>query len=225
MPPQAANQAHSRRQARVEKQYTREISDLLYYDETVAAAVNPAKYFDDDDHVFVEVTDVLVSGDLQVAKVYVHVTAETEEEKAFAVRALQGKAGYMRKRLAQRISLRRTPELRILYDESIDEMERVDRTLAKLALEREAEEAGVSVEELVALRLAEGDGEWEDDGEEYEEDEYDEEEEEEDDDDEAAGMWDGEFEDDGGHDQVILARSSAAARRPGKKKSAGTRRR
>ena len=209
----------------MEKQYTREISDLLYYDETVAAAVNPAKYFDDDDHVFVEVTDVLVSGDLQVAKVYVHVTAETEEEKAFAVRALQGKAGYMRKRLAQRISLRRTPELRILYDESIDEMERVDRTLAKLALEREAEEAGVSVEELVALRLAEGDGEWEDDGEEYEEDEYDEEEEEEEDDDEAAGMWDGEFEDDGGHDQVILARSSAAARRPGKKKSAGTRRR
>ena len=85
------------------------------------------KYFDDDDHVFVEVTDVLVSGDLQVAKVYVHVTAESEEEKAFAVRALQGKAGYMRKQLAQRISLRRTPELRIMYDESIDEMERVDK--------------------------------------------------------------------------------------------------
>ena len=50
----------------MEKQYAREVADLLCSNEALALAVNPAKLFDGDDSVFAEVTDVSLSGDLQV---------------------------------------------------------------------------------------------------------------------------------------------------------------
>lgn len=124
----------------------------------------------------------------QVAKVYMHVSAGSPEEQERAWQSLQGKAGYIRKEMGKRIPLRRTPEVRLIYDDSIEEMERIDARLAYMRLEEEASAQGISLAELkaeleaeegVELELvtearggAEGEGGAEDDdGESWDEDE------------------------------------------------------
>jgi len=65
------------------------------------------------------VTDVDVSRDLAVAKVYVAFVGERSElEIDQGIQALNGAAGYLRKLLATSISLRATPKLTFFYDHS-----------------------------------------------------------------------------------------------------------
>jgi len=63
------------------------------------------------------ITRVEVSKDLRHAKVYV--SAVTPEDRDAAAQVLQGARGYLRKGLADRLTIHLTPELHFLADKSV----------------------------------------------------------------------------------------------------------
>ena len=67
---------------------------------------------------FASITDVEVSADLRHAKVFVSVLGEPEEQRA-TLTALSHASGFLRHELAQRLSIRYTPEIAFRLDESI----------------------------------------------------------------------------------------------------------
>lgn len=60
-----------------------------------------------------------VSGDMSYAKVYVS-AIEGKEKTQESVKALKGAAGFVRRELGARLSLRKVPELRFIADDSIE---------------------------------------------------------------------------------------------------------
>ncbi|MBI3977927.1 MAG: 30S ribosome-binding factor RbfA [Chloroflexi bacterium] len=80
----------------------------------------------------VSVTGVDVTPDLKLARVYVSVLGD-EADKREALRGLARAAGYLRTELAQRVDLRRTPELQFKLDESIERGMRILELLKEVA--------------------------------------------------------------------------------------------
>lgn len=67
----------------------------------------------------ISVTEVMVSRDLAVAKVYITFVGERSRKQIDeGIEALNGAASYLRKLLASSISLRMTPKLTFFFDES-----------------------------------------------------------------------------------------------------------
>jgi len=64
-------------------------------------------------------TRVAVTNDLKSAKLYVSVLGD-EAQKTSAMKVLEGATGYVRRLLAQRLGLRTAPEVRFVYDPSIE---------------------------------------------------------------------------------------------------------
>jgi ribosome-binding factor A len=64
-------------------------------------------------------TRVQVTRDLRVAKVYVSVLANSEEQKE-TLEALGRASGYVRRLLSRRIGLRVSPEVRFIFDPSVE---------------------------------------------------------------------------------------------------------
>ena len=80
----------------------------------------------------ISVTDVEVTPDLSVARIYVSVLAPDEaRDKALA--ALTHSAGFVRHELAPRLGLREMPEIRFLLDTSIQQGARVEELLRRIA--------------------------------------------------------------------------------------------
>ena len=131
--------ADKRRVARLEKQFAREMSSLLCYDEVLLNAMSPYREYEyEGDMMMAEVTEVVISNDLQFAKVYVYLSGDDAEANMFAFENLQRKAGYIRRELAQKIQMRRAPEVRLIYDKSVEEQEKLDDIFSELRTEREA---------------------------------------------------------------------------------------
>lgn len=104
-----------KRTDRVGAELRREISLLVH------AAVR--------DHALpsVSVSDVEVTRDLDWATVWV--IALQPEQSAVAMKALKELSGEFRHALSQTMRLRRVPELRFKYDDSVDKGERIDQLL------------------------------------------------------------------------------------------------
>ena len=64
-------------------------------------------------------TRVQVSRDLRVARVYVSVLADPDEQKE-TLEALGSASGYVRRLLSQRLGLRVSPEVRFIFDPSVE---------------------------------------------------------------------------------------------------------
>jgi ribosome-binding factor A len=75
----------------------------------------------------VTITAVDVSPDLSHAKVFF--TTLTREHIAEAAEGLGRAAGFLRSQLARRIKLYTTPELRFVYDESVERGDRLSRLI------------------------------------------------------------------------------------------------
>lgn len=125
--------AHPRRIARVSKQIEREIGNLLLHDRVLQEAVCPERKRGLDTAVsaLASVTEVVISNDLQVAKVYVSVFSD-DAGKETAMAGLKRLEGYVRKKVGQLVRLRLTPEIRFLYDDSIERSERVYALLERV---------------------------------------------------------------------------------------------
>ena len=67
---------------------------------------------------FVTITGVDTTSDLSYAKVYFTVLDETKKETT--LEALNGAASFIRSKLAERVEIRHTPELKFIYDTSIE---------------------------------------------------------------------------------------------------------
>ncbi len=77
---------------------------------------------------FVTVTTVEMSGDLQIAKVFVSVFGNPDEKQQ-TMAALEKATGYMRSEIGKRIRLRYIPELIFVMDESLEHSEHINRLL------------------------------------------------------------------------------------------------
>ncbi|MFX3624663.1 MAG: 30S ribosome-binding factor RbfA [Ectobacillus sp.] len=88
---------------------------------------------------FVTVTDVQVSGDLQLAKVYISVLGD-EEQRQNTLKGLAKAKGFIRSEIGQRIRLRKTPEITFEFDESIDYGNRIETLLHELNKQDKHEE-------------------------------------------------------------------------------------
>ena len=75
------------------------------------------------------VSDVEVTRDLDVATVWV--TALQPERSAEVVKALKEAAKDLRRELSHIMRMRRVPELRFKYDDSVDKGERIEELLRK----------------------------------------------------------------------------------------------
>ncbi len=81
------------------------------------------------------VTNVTVSRDLRHVKVYV--THQDDEVQDYEVlRGLKAATPYLRRQIAQRCSLRITPELLFYYDDTPQKAARIDELLRRIAQER-----------------------------------------------------------------------------------------
>jgi len=87
---------------------------------------------------FVTVTDVRVSGDLQIAKIYISVLGD-EEQKENTLKGLAKAKGFIRSEIGQRIRLRKTPEIHFEFDESIDYGNRIETLINELNRGKENE--------------------------------------------------------------------------------------
>ncbi len=82
---------------------------------------------------------VEVSGDLSYAKVYVS-AMEGETKTKETVKGLLSAAGFIRRELGNRLSLRKTPELRFVADRSIEHGAQIARMLDSLDIPDTVEE-------------------------------------------------------------------------------------
>ena len=88
------------------------------------------KEIKDENIKFVTITGVETTSDLSYAKVYYTVLDRTK--KAATDEALEGAASFIRTKLAERIEVRHTPELRFIYDESIAYGEHIDKLIEEI---------------------------------------------------------------------------------------------
>ena len=92
--------------------------------------------------VFVTVTRVAVSPDLQHARVFFSVMG-TEAEKAGVTAALETASGFLRRELAARLRLRHSPVLTFCYDDSLERAGRVLQVMSELSTgEAEGQQSG-----------------------------------------------------------------------------------
>lgn len=74
------------------------------------------------------IVKVDVSGDLSYATIYLS-AIEGYEQTVTSVKALKGAAGYLRRELGSRLTLRKIPELRFVADDSINQSANISRII------------------------------------------------------------------------------------------------
>lgn len=84
----------------------------------------------DEDIKFVTITGVDTTSDLSFAKVYYTVLDESKKEST--AEALKGAASFIRTKLADRVDIRHTPELKFIYDTSIAYGEHIERIIEEI---------------------------------------------------------------------------------------------
>ena len=79
---------------------------------------------------FVTVTGVEITNDLSYAKVFV--TIFDKEKKDEVLKALDKAKGFIRTKLAAKVDIRKTPELRFVIDESIEYGYKIDSIIEEI---------------------------------------------------------------------------------------------
>ena len=84
------------------------------------------------------VTEVELSSDLRVAKVFFYLHNDSPARRREVKEALERAKGFLRRQLGGGLRLRVTPELRFLFDDSIERGAEIDALFAKIKEEDEA---------------------------------------------------------------------------------------
>lgn len=79
---------------------------------------------------FVTITDCEISNDLSVAKVYF--TVFDINKKGDTIQALNKAKSFIRGQLSKRVDIRHTPELRFIFDESIEYGNKIEKIIDKI---------------------------------------------------------------------------------------------
>ena len=164
--------AHPRRVQKVRQQMRREISNMMQTDKNLRAMISPEERMGVDHmlSVMATVAEVEVSNDLQVVKVYVSILGD-ERGKKNAIKGLKRMEQYVRRKIGRRMSLRLTPEIRFVYDDSFERGQKVNALLDEIRAENRSKTAKkygkevlMTVEDVIAER---GDVEEDEDVEEW----------------------------------------------------------
>jgi ribosome-binding factor A len=83
---------------------------------------------------FITLTQVKVSPDLQLARVY-YTSMGDEKALKETAKALGRATPFLRRQVAQRLRLRRAPELQFFYDQSVAHQDRIEQILQDLKTE------------------------------------------------------------------------------------------
>jgi ribosome-binding factor A len=94
---------------------------------------------------FVTLTRAKVSPDLQLVRVY-YTQLGDEKARKDTARALERATPFLRRHIGSRVRLRRVPELRFEFDESVEHQDRIERILLELQTEREQRAAAAAGE-------------------------------------------------------------------------------
>lgn len=78
----------------------------------------------------VTITATKLSPDLQLASIYFRLYDDSLQEQA--LKGLQAASGFLKREIAKKIQLRRVPELRFFYDESVEKADKIEELLHKL---------------------------------------------------------------------------------------------
>ena len=119
--------ADSRRQDRVGVLIQRELSEIIQ------------RSVKDPRVAFCTVTQAEVSSDLKYADVKVSVIGD-EAQKDKTLAGLKSAAGFLRREIGNRLTLRYSPELRFTIDESTDYLFKIDGLLKSVTSEDETSE-------------------------------------------------------------------------------------
>ena len=79
---------------------------------------------------FVTLTDCDITTDLSYAKVYFTVLDDSKKDDI--EKALNKASSYIRGQLSQRVEIRHTPQLRFIYDESIDYGNKIEEIIDEI---------------------------------------------------------------------------------------------
>ena len=82
----------------------------------------------------ITVTRTKVTGDLSLARVYWTIIGDAAERKKTA-KALDRATPYLRHLLSERLTLRRSPELKFIFDESVAAQDRIERIIQEIHAE------------------------------------------------------------------------------------------
>ncbi len=82
----------------------------------------------DKDFKNVTITDVDVTNDLSFAKIYF----TTLDNKEKVEKDLNNASGFFRSELSKRLDIRHTPELRFIFDESIEYGQKIEKIIEEL---------------------------------------------------------------------------------------------
>ena len=86
----------------------------------------------------ISITRVWLSKDLKLARVY-FLPLGGDGDMAASLERLSGQAGFLRKRLARRLQLRNTPQLKFYIDEDLEEAVRITNLLDALGTDNSEE--------------------------------------------------------------------------------------
>ncbi|MFO7636430.1 MAG: 30S ribosome-binding factor RbfA [Clostridia bacterium] len=110
----------SKRNSRIGEELKREISNIFLYD------IKDPRL-----QGMVSVLNVTVTNDLSYAKIFISIMGGDEEKKE-SMKAIKSSLGFIRKEIAGRLNLRHVPELRFVYDDSIDKSFQINSILESL---------------------------------------------------------------------------------------------
>ncbi len=103
---------------RLNSTFVKEISQIIY-EEVKDEAIK-----------FVTITDCDITSDLSFAKVYFTVLDDTKREST--LNALNKASSFIRGELSQRIDIRHTPELKFVFDTSIEYGKKIEDLIEKI---------------------------------------------------------------------------------------------
>ena len=75
----------------------------------------------------VTITDVEITNDLSFAKIYFRVLDDSKKNEI--LKSLNKASSFIRKCLSEKVEIRHTPELKFIYDESIEYGEKIENLL------------------------------------------------------------------------------------------------
>ena len=79
---------------------------------------------------FITITNVKVSPDLKIAKIYLSVL--DKEKRAVVLEKVKSTSGFIRSELAHRIRIKFVPELKFFIDDTLDYVEKIEGLFKKI---------------------------------------------------------------------------------------------
>ena len=104
---------------RIGDQIRAEVADLL------------ARELQDPGLGFITVTRVRVTADLQIARIY-YTSFGDDRARRSTRSALDRATPFIRRQIGSRLRLRRVPEMQFVFDESVEQQERLERLLQEI---------------------------------------------------------------------------------------------